>query len=79
MDHKQKWQLLAPVGLATIGFGLSLLGDTIERKSNGKRWFWRGTLGLSLINAGVAMFGDAVKERTLYELQQDDPAGVKLN
>lgn len=67
MDHKRKWQLLAPAGLATIGFGLSVLGDTIERKSNGDAWFWRGTIGLSLINAGVCIFGDAVKERALYE------------
>lgn len=67
MQHHRKWQLLAPVGLAMIGFGLSVLGDTIERKSKGRAWFWRGTLSLSVINAGVCIFGDAVKERALYE------------
>lgn len=79
MDHRRKWQLLAPAGLLGIGAGLSVLGDATERKSNGNAWFWRGTLGLSLINAGIAVFGDAVKERTLYELGQHDAAGVKLN
>jgi hypothetical protein len=67
MNHNTKWRLLAPAGLATIGFGLSVLGDAIERKTKGNTWFWRGTLGLSLINAGISVFGDAVKERALYE------------
>lgn len=71
MQHKQKWQLFAPVGLATIGFGLSLLGDTVERKSKGGRWFVRGTVSLSLINAGICIFGDAVKARALYELRAE--------
>lgn len=69
MRHQRKWQFLAPAGLATIGFGLSILGDMIERKSKGGVWFWRGTLALSVINAGVCIFGDAVKERVLYELE----------
>lgn len=68
MDHQRKWQLLAPAGLTLIGFGLSLLGDTIERRIAGKTWFIRGTLSLSVINAGVSIFGDAIKERALYEM-----------
>jgi len=70
MEHKRKAQLLAPAGLVLIGFGLSLLGDTIERKINGGAWFWRGTLSLSMINAGISVFGDAVKEQALYDMQQ---------
>lgn len=67
MEHKRKAQLLAPAGLVLIGFGLSLLGDTIERKTNGGTWFWRGTLSLSAINAGISIFGEAVKEQALYD------------
>ena len=70
MEHKRKAQLLAPAGLILIGFGLSLLGDTIERKTQGGAWFWRGTLSLSAINAGISIFGDAVKEQALYDMQQ---------
>jgi hypothetical protein len=70
MEHKRKAQLLAPAGLVLIGLGLSLLGDTIERKTNGGAWFWRGTLSLSAINAGISIFGDAVKEQALYDMQQ---------
>ena len=70
MNSYQKWQRFAPVGLATIGFGLSLLGNTMEHKAAGRAWFWRGTLSLSVINAGVAMFGEAVKSRALYEWAQ---------
>lgn len=67
MQHKRKSQLLAPVGLATFGFGLSLLGDAIERKAKGRAWFVAGTVALCVVNAGLSMFGDAVKERALAE------------
>ncbi len=70
MTQHQKWLRLAPAGLATIGFGLSLLGNTMERKAAGQPWFWRGTVSLSVINAGMALFGEAVKARALYEWAQ---------
>jgi hypothetical protein len=77
MEHKRKAQLLASAGMVLIGFGLSLLGDTIERKSNGGTWFWRGTLSLSVINAGISVFGDAVKEQTLYEVAKRKEQRIK--
>lgn len=69
--HFEKWQILAPIGLTLIGLGASLLGESISRKREGKRWFWLGTLSLICINSGISTFGDAVKERTLYELHND--------
>ncbi len=74
MSHEQKWRRLAPLGLATVGLGLSVLGDTIARKGRGEPWFVRGTVALSLVNAGLAVFGDAIKERALYELASPHPA-----
>jgi hypothetical protein len=73
MTHFQKWQRFAPLGLATIGFGASLLGYSIQIKTEGAptlTWFIWGTLSLLVLNAGVAVFGDAVKHRVLYELRK---------
>ena len=72
MNNQTTWQRFAPLGLITIGFGLSLLGNTMERKAAGQPWFWRGTVSLSVINAGIALFGEAVKARTLHEWQQKE-------
>jgi hypothetical protein len=71
MTSFQKWRLFAPLGLATIGFGASLLGHSIQLKTEGATtftWFIWGTVSLVVLNAGVAFFGDAVKHRVLYEL-----------
>jgi hypothetical protein len=69
--HYEKWDEYAPRGLLFIGFGLSLIGNAIQAKAEGKgflSWFLRGTIGLIAVNAGIAIFGESVKERTLYEL-----------
>ncbi|MCU0499467.1 MAG: hypothetical protein MUF87_19120 [Anaerolineae bacterium] len=69
-EHYEKWDELAPRGLALIGFGLSLTGEAIAAKSRGKafwRWFLVGTIGLIIVNSGIAVFGEAIKQRTLYE------------
>jgi hypothetical protein len=68
--HK-KWRLFAPLGLATIGFGVSVVGNAIGLKiaqASAWEWFAWGTAGLILTNAGIAMFGEAVKCRVLYEI-----------
>jgi hypothetical protein len=75
MTSFQKWRLLAPLGLATIGFGTSLLGHSVQIKTEGVAtltWFLWGTLSLVVLNAGVAIFGDAVKHRVLYELRRQE-------
>lgn len=66
-EYHEKWNRLSPLGLLIIGVGLSLTGDAIISKANGKGWFFKGTLGLILFNAGVAIFGEAIKSRALYE------------
>lgn len=76
-EHYDQWNRLSPLGLLIIGLGISLTGDAIMRKTQGKGWFLRGTLGLVLTNAGIAVFGEAVKHRALYEarleqLRKDD-------
>jgi hypothetical protein len=71
-EHYEKWDTLAPRGLALIGLGLSITGQAIGAKANGKgffRWFILGTLGLIIVNSGVALFGEAVKNRALYEMK----------
>jgi hypothetical protein len=71
-EHYEKWDTLAPRGLALIGFGLSITGQAIAAKSRGRGflvWFIMGTLGLIVVNSGVALFGEAVKNRALYEMK----------
>lgn len=75
MNTKQlftKWRIFAPLGLATIGLGLSIVGNGIGLKTSGTatlEWFLWGTAGLICTNAGIALFGEAVKCRVLYELR----------
>lgn len=74
MMHEQTWRRFAPLGLALIGFGASLLGHSIELKIEGVStlsWFLWGTFSLIVLNAGVAVFGEAVKHRALYDLKRD--------
>lgn len=74
MNHKEVWQLYAPLGLALIGCGVSIVGYAVERRTLGVTltdWFFWGTPGLIILNAGVACFGEAVKHRVLLELRRD--------
>jgi hypothetical protein len=60
--------------LALIGFGVSIVGYAVERRTLGVAlgdWFFWGTAGLITLNAGVACFGEAVKHRVLLELRRD--------
>jgi len=75
-EHKKKWQRFAPLGLALVGAGASMLGHSIELKTTGATllvWFIWGTLSLIVLNAGLAVFGDAIKHRVLFELQEAEP------
>jgi hypothetical protein len=69
-DLFYKWIIEAVLGLILIGFGLSLLGQSIIYKAKGetlRKWFLWGTLSLVVFNTGLALFGDAVKTRMIYE------------
>jgi len=69
-EHYQKWKRLAPLGLASVGLGASLVGQsTILKAKNAATWKWvaLGTVSLVVLNAGLSLFGDAVKHRALYE------------
>jgi hypothetical protein len=69
-EHYQKWKRLAPLGLVTVGFGASLVGQsTILKSETRSAWKWvaLGTVSLAVLNAGLCLFGDAVKHRALYE------------
>lgn len=71
MNHLRLWRVLAPSGLALIGFGASVVGHAVQRRTERAPvmdWVLWGTGGLVVLNAGVACFGEAVKHRALYEL-----------
>lgn len=70
---KKSWLILSAIGLATFGFGLSLMGEALIRKyeaTHWQDWFWIGTLALVVTNAGLALFGKAVTLRV--KLDQRD-------
>lgn len=59
--------VLAPVGLALVGAGLSVSIDAAVRRSGGagaRRWVGQGTVGLVVLNTGLSVFGDAVRRRS---------------
>jgi len=64
----QRWLVYAVAGLATFGFGLSLVGDAIMVRAAGAtfwRWFAYGALALVVTNTGLCLFGQAV----IYRIQ----------
>lgn len=69
-NHYEQWNKLAPQGLLLIGAGISLIGDSIIRKQQNRRWFLLGSLGIVFFNIGLAMFGESVKHRALYEAKE---------
>jgi hypothetical protein len=55
MNSYQKWFVFAPLGLATIGLGASLLGHSIGLKVQGAStltWFVWGTASLIMHELG---------------------------
>ncbi len=57
---RKKWFWFAILGLALVGFGLSVLGEAIIAKSGDEAWFLLGTIALILVNSGLCFFGTAV-------------------
>ena len=70
MSSRVKWLLFSPLGLALMGFGLTLVTDAARAKSAGEPWFWYGTAALVVFNAGAAFFGEGVKSALLLELEK---------
>ena len=74
-EHYRKWRLFSPLGLAVIGLGASLLGHSIQLKTEGVAtltWFVWGTVSLIVLNSGVALFGEAVKHRALLDMKSGE-------
>lgn len=77
MTHKEKWLLLAPSGLVTIGAGACLIqwaGALKEKGAPTGKWVVAGTAALAVFNAGISLFGQAVVESVLHQLREK-PAG----
>ena len=62
-----KWRWMAPAGLASVGFGLSLVGEATLRKGRREPFVAYGTVALCVVNAGLCLFGEAVKHRALAD------------
>lgn len=64
---KKKWLYTAIGGILLIGFGLSLLGDSIILKSANAdfyHWFIPGTVAFIVFFTGLSLFGNAINLRT---------------
>lgn len=83
---KFKWtassNIIAPIGLALIGAGVSVIGEAIILKMSTEgfwNWFIYGTLGLVIFNAGISVFGEAVVKRTKEDLAKENEASLLNN
>ena len=65
--HLRVWRRFAPLGLASVGLGLSLVGEATLRKGRGEPFVLYGTAALCVVNAGLCVFGEAVKHRALAD------------
>ena len=68
--HLTTWRRFAPLGLTTVGLGLSLVGEATLRKGRGEPFVLYGTAALCVVNAGLCLFGEAVKHRALADWAQ---------
>ncbi|GAB3734986.1 hypothetical protein GCM10027594_16430 [Hymenobacter agri] len=73
MTHKAKWLLFAPLGLATIGAGASMVhwaGSLKDQQVPTSKWLAAGTAALVVFNAGISLFGRGVVEKVLHEVRE---------
>ena len=70
-QHLAAWRRFAPLGLASVGFGLSLVGEATLRKGRGEPFVAYGTAALCVVNAGLCLFGEAVKHRALADWRSE--------
>jgi len=74
--HKTKWLIFAPLGLATIGAGASMVhwaGTLKDRRGAPGQWVAAGTAALVVLNAGISLFGRGVVEKVLHEVREKPP------
>ncbi len=77
---KRKWLIYAVGGILLMGFGLTLLGESIILKTDDREWwmwFGLGTLALTVFFAGLSLFGQGVVYRTLIFTQIQTPKKKK--
>ena len=73
MNHKTKWLVFAPLGLATIGAGASMVhwaGSLKDQNVSTSKWVAAGTAALVVLNAGVSLFGRGVVENVLCQVRE---------
>lgn len=73
MTHKRKWLLFAPLGLATIGAGASMVhwaGHLKDQQVPPAQWVAAGTAALVVLNTGLSLFGRGVVEKVLHEVRE---------
>ena len=68
--HLKTWRRFAPLGLVSVGMGLSLVGEATLRKGRGEPFVLYGTAALCVVNAGLCVFGEAVKHRALADARR---------
>ena len=76
MTHKSKWLIFAPLGLATIGAGASMVhwaGGLKDQHAPTSQWIAAGTAALVVLNAGISLFGRGVVEKVLHEVRERPP------
>ncbi|MFT5997983.1 MAG: hypothetical protein ACI81P_000428 [Neolewinella sp.] len=69
-NHRKAWLIKAPIGLVILSFGLCLVVEAGQYKSNGAatvQWIAYGTAALVVFNAGLCIFADAVRHRVMME------------
>lgn len=64
------WLTKGVGGLLCTGFGLSLFGEAVIRKANGRPWFWLGTLCLIVFNFGLCLMFDSHNHQLELQRQQ---------
>lgn len=70
---RKKWLYGAIGGILLMGFGLSLLGNSIMMKYENDilfEWFIVGTVALSLFFAGLSVFGNAVINKSQIDFHK---------
>lgn len=70
---KKKWLYSAVGGILLMGFGLSLLGDSILIKYESTvffDWFLLGTIALAVFFAGLSLFGSAVNIKSQIDFHK---------
>ncbi|WP_310397065.1 hypothetical protein [Hymenobacter sp.] len=74
MTHKSKWLLFAPLGLATVGAGASMVhwaGSLKDQRVPTAEWVGAGTAALVVLNAGLSLFGRSILEKMRHELHEN--------